>query len=103
MKLPDLHQATLDLETLKAYFEDLAVAAQILEVRVKGAEALRAQENTTDLLRAQVLFEGKDVGGLQVRYVFEGLEWWDTLNWVGEEIRLIRIAHDWSKIEEEEF
>jgi len=41
------------------------------------------------------MFEGKDVGGMQIKYLYEGLEWWDTLMWVGENIRLIRIAHDW--------
>jgi hypothetical protein len=100
MKLPDVHQAILDQETLSAYFLDLDQAAQVLEVRAKGHEALRANESTLDLLRGRVLFEGKDVASLQIRYNFEGIEWWDTLSWIAGEIRLVRIGHDWSKIEE---
>lgn len=93
--LPELQNAMIDLETFRRYVDDLQLA-EILEVRLKGAEALRAGEDVTDLARGATMFEGQDVGGMQIRYRFEGLEWWDTLMWVGERIRLVRIAHDWA-------
>lgn len=98
MKLPDVHEAILDQQTLDTYFRDLEHAAELLEVRAKGHQALRANESTLDLIRGRVLFEGKDVAGLQIRYNFEGIEWWDTLSWVDSKIRLIRIGHDWSEL-----
>lgn len=99
MKLPDVHQAVLDDETLHAYFRDLEHAATILEVRVKATNALRANEGVHDLLRARVLFEGKDIAGMQVRYLFDEKEWLDTLSWGPAGARLVRIAHEFSEDE----
>lgn len=93
--LPELQDSMIDEATFRQYVDDLHHAAKILDVRLRGHEAARAQDNTIDLARGFVLFEGKDVGGMQIKYLYEGLEWWDTLMWVGENIRLIRIAHDW--------
>lgn len=93
--LPELQDSLIDNATFHQYVDDLHHAAKVLDVRLKGHDAPRAQDNTIDLARGFVLFEGKDVGGMQIKYLYEGLEWWDTLMWVGENIRLIRIAHDW--------
>lgn len=94
--LPELHNAVIDLETFREYVDDLR-CVEILEVRLKGADAMRAVDHVTDLARGATMFEVRDVGGMQIKYRFEGLEWWDTLMWVGERIRLVRIAHDWAR------
>lgn len=93
--LPDLHDATIDLDTFRIYIDDLSLS-EILEVRLKGLEAQRAGDSLTDLARGATLFEGQDAAGMQIKYRFDGLEWWDTLMWVGDRIRLVRIAHDWA-------
>lgn len=96
--LPELQDSMIDMGTFHQYINDLSLA-EILDVRLKGNEAIRAQDSNTDLVRGAVLFEGKDVSGMQIKYVYEGLEWWDTLMWVEAGIRLIRIAHDWASYE----
>ena len=91
--LPDLHQGLLDPETLQVYFEDLARHADVFDVIAKGAPEAYALEKTIDLELGRSLLDAGAVRGLQVRYHFNGGEWWDTLIRVSEGVRLVRIEH----------
>jgi hypothetical protein len=88
--LPELHQGALDLPTLRQLLDDLALCAEIVEVRSKGGPIDHADPEGTfeDARRA---FERRAVRGMQVRYRWEGDEWIDTLLWASEGPRLVRM------------
>lgn len=96
-KLPDLNQATLDWPGVEALLRDIATCTQVTEIIPKAV----AQGYVTDgvaltLADARCLLEERAVRGLQIRYRYEGADWWDTLMVLPEGWRLVRIRHDFS-------
>ena len=91
IKLPDLHETVLDTETLSAYFDDLASHAEVFDVIAKGAPQQYAGEQALDLAGGRALIESGLTRGLQVRYRFQGAEWWDTMICQADGVRLVRI------------
>ena len=89
--LPDLHQGLLDSGTLEQYFSDLRQCAQVLEVRAKYASRQYASEAALTAEQAFELLLHKRAAGVQIRYVFEGDLWWDTIIPVAGGRRLTRI------------
>lgn len=91
---PELHQGLLDTETLAQYFRDLE-NAQVYEVLVKGAAERYAEDGDFDLERGRDLFLSGAVLGLQIRYRWNGDDWWDTLMQGAGGVRIIRVQHQW--------
>lgn len=96
-KLSDLNQATLDWPGVEALLRDIAACTQVTEIIPKAV----AQGYVTDgvaltLADARRLLEERAVRGLQIRYRYEGADWWDTLMVLPEGWRLVRIRHDFS-------
>lgn len=100
--LPDLNEALLDEETVQALFRDLAACAEILEVVPKIADRTEVTGAKVSLAEGQALLAEGRARGLQVRYRFEGAEWWDTLLRTPRGIRLVRIRHDFGEARREE-
>lgn len=96
-QLPALSEALLDPAILDQLLADIASCAQLLEVVVKGGSQRRASGARADLEEARRLLAGGEIRGLQLRYRFEGVEWWDTLMRAPEGIRLVRIGHTWGE------
>ena len=92
--LPLLHQADLDAALLEAYFEDLRGHAEIIGVTVKAASEEYAGARDVGLDQGQALITSGAVRGLQIRYVFDGQEWWDTLIRLPSAVRLVRIQQN---------
>jgi hypothetical protein len=97
LKLPDLNQATLDWPGVEALLRDIAACTQVTEIIPKAA----AQGYVTDgvaltLLEARRLLQERAVWGVQIRYRYEGADWWDTLMVLPGGWRLVRIRHDFS-------
>jgi hypothetical protein len=97
LKLPDLNQATLDLPGVEALLRDIAACTQVTEIIPRAA----AQGYVTDgvaltLADACRLLEERAVRGLQIRYRYDGADWWDTLMVLPEGWRLVRIRHDFT-------
>ena len=93
--LPDLHEGSLDPETLRLLCTEVASHGTAIEVALKGQATARAQGATTSPMEAcEALLRG-DVRGVQLRYRFEGAEWWDTLLRRPDGFQLVRIRHDW--------
>jgi len=90
--LPDLQDAVLSTEQLEALFSDLAEHATIGEIIFKGAatERVDARRKPT-LVDAFAALRLDTVRGVQVRYLHEGKEWWDTLMSTPAGVRLVRI------------
>lgn len=103
--LPELRTAELDTPGLDALLGDIARCAQLLEIVAKSAprSAVPALRPRLTLDDARRLLESRQVRGLQVRYLHEGAEWWDSIlcqdprhGGPGPESRwrLVRIRHN---------
>ncbi len=98
-KLPDLNLATLDWPGVEALLRDIAACTQVTEIIPK----VLAQGYVTDgapltLADARRLLEERAVRGLQIRYRYEGADWWDTLMVVSNGWRLVRIRHQFESV-----
>jgi len=91
-KLPELNEGLLDTATLDQLFADLAACATHIEVRLKGAAARRAHAGTTTLSDARSALLAGAVRGAQVRYLWDGQAWIDTLIRGPEGVRICRMA-----------
>ncbi len=95
--LPELQQSVLDPETLKQLFIDLASLTQIIEIIPKTAASGYVDENTNITLdEAREMLLSSAIRGLQIRYRYQGSQWWDTLlpDADGALFRIVRIQHD---------
>lgn len=92
IEFPDLNQGLLDEATLAQYFEDLRLA-RVFAVLVKGGAERYANENSIALETAQKLLAMGLCRGVQIRYVWQDEEWWDTLMRTAEGTRLVRVHH----------
>ena len=92
-ELPPLQDAILDPETLEQLFRDIQRCAVVDEVLLKGGAALMASEKSVPLAEAEQALREKRVAGVQIRYWYEGANWWDTLMHTPRGVRLIRIEH----------
>ena len=92
--LPELTQAVLDDATLDQLFVDLASLTQVLEVSAKYAERgyVAPEASRLTLADARVLLARRAVRGVQIRYRYDGTEWWDTLMLTPAGVRIVRIA-----------
>lgn len=95
--LPELNQEVLDSETLGRLFLDLDQCTEILEVIPKYVDRhIVCGEGRLTLDEARALLDSGTVRGVQVRYRYQGADWWDTLMVTGAGVRLVRIRHDFS-------
>lgn len=90
-ELPDLHQAVLDPGTLNQLFEDIQQLTQVIEVKAKLASQEYALPDDLTLFRAKELLLKRSVGGVQIRYLYEGHQWFDTLLVKEQGIKLTRV------------
>ena len=77
--LPDLHESLLDEATLDQLFVDLEALAEIIEVQLKGAPQRMTDARSVPLAEAHDLLKSGAVRAVQIRYVHEGKQWWDTV------------------------
>ena len=89
--LPDLTQAYLDGETLRALVDDLNNLTQILEVITKGGEFSMAGKTSLPLGEAVEALQHGQIRGVQVRYLWQQEEWMDTLLRGPAGIRIVRM------------
>ncbi|MBK1879890.1 hypothetical protein [Pelagicoccus mobilis] len=94
-KLPELHQADLDADTLEAYFRDLNECADVFAVIPKMGPGYISPA-VVELTSGYELIRSGQVRGLQIRYGYEGSEWWDTLIVRDGTVRMTRIEQTFS-------
>lgn len=94
-KLPELHEADLDAETIEAYFRDLQACAEVFAVIPKMGPGY-ISPSIVELGNGYELLRSGQVLGLQIRYNFEGAEWWDTLMVREGTVRMVRIEQNFS-------
>lgn len=91
--LPPLQDALLDPETLEQLLGDLQRFAVVQEVRLKGEPLAMTSDKSVPLSEALAALREGRVLGVQLRYWYDGSNWWDTLMRTPKGIRLIRIEH----------
>ena len=89
--LPDLHEEILSADQVRQLFADIAEHAELIEIGVRGAVP---DVQPTELDEARTIVETRAARGVQLRYRYQGAQWWDTLMIEAEGVRLIRIQHE---------
>ncbi len=89
IELLPLHEAVLDPEGVAQLFADIELAAETVEVRLKGGEALQSVGAAT-LAEAKRGIVTGSVNAAQISYVHRGQHWIDTLMRTPQGVRLVR-------------
>lgn len=89
--LPAMHEGVLDREKLAAYRDDLVACADNLVVRTRSTSRSLASDTTRALDDALAELLAGDTKSVQLRYVFEGVSWSDTLMRVPGAFKLVRM------------
>jgi hypothetical protein len=93
--LPDLNQALLDEAGLAELLSDIEACTEVTEIIPKqAAEGYVAENATLTLADARRMLAARAVRAVQIRYRYDGVDWWDTLMVLPEGYRLVRIRHD---------
>ena len=94
-ELPELHQGVLDSATLDQLVVDIETCTEVLEVIPKfGADSYVGEDEVIDLRKAISMLGEGQLRGVQIRYKYDGSQWWDTLMGTPQGVRLVRIQHD---------
>lgn len=88
-----MSDAVLSREELAALFRDYRQCLTGVEIVVKRGPGRVVDNSTPTLFEAEELLAGGSARGLQIRYLHEGAQWFDTLMPVAGGVRLVRIAH----------
>ena len=96
-KLPDLNTTLLDAAQVEQLLRDIELCAEITGIIPKFATRNNVPDTAgVTLAQARRLLATRGVRGLQLRYRYEGGDWWDTLTPVGDQFCLVRIRHDFT-------
>jgi hypothetical protein len=96
-ELPALHATTLEFAQVEQLLTDIEVCTELQEILPKYAAQGHVLETAqVTLAQARELLSARAVRGLQLRYRYEGADWWDTVMVLGEQFRVVRIRHDFS-------
>ena len=94
-ELPALHQGVLDAATLDQLVVDIETCTEVIEVIPKfGADSYVGEDEVIDLRKAISMLGEGQLRGVQIRYKYDGSQWWDTLMGTPQGVRLVRIQHD---------
>lgn len=92
IEFPTLHTGDLDAEGVRALVADLEAHAERLQVVPKAASRRFVLPERLPLQAATESLLAGELRGVQVRYVHQGQEWWDTLLALGSGYRIVRVA-----------
>lgn len=92
---PELFQGPLEPQALDRLIADIKVCTEILEIIPKYAATGYVDDTEKVEIDDAVeqLKQGK-LRGLQLRYRYEGDQWWDTLIRLPQGVKLVRVKHD---------
>lgn len=93
-ELPQLHEHVLDDTTVDQLFVDIAELTRVIEVIPKTNDRGYVSDQSIPLDQARQMLRSRDCRAIQIRYVHEGAQWWDTLMPQPEGTRIVRIKHD---------
>lgn len=83
------------MEELEQLLRDIEAFGESTEVIPKfRAKGYVPESPTLTVAQAGPLLRHRRVRGLQLRYRFNGADWWDTILVNGDTYRLVRIRHE---------
>jgi hypothetical protein len=92
--LPPVHVAEIDRDKLRELFDDVEALGERLEIVLKRATEAHVEDGpSVSLAEALEQLSSGTAIGAQLRYSYEGVEWWDTLLRAPRGFRLVRIQH----------
>lgn len=97
--VPPLYQAQLDATQLAALLADLRALAPNARASIREPSAQRASPGSLSLDDALARWSPREGASLQLRYRYEGLEWFDTLTRTGHGARLVRVGHALDRVD----
>jgi hypothetical protein len=93
--LPELHSSSLDIAQVAQLLADIEACTELTEILPKFAAQQRVPATASvTLAQAREWLATRAVRGLQLRYRYDGADWWDTLMEDGDRYRIVRIRHD---------
>lgn len=95
--LPELHSSTLDDAQVAQLLADIEACTELTEILPKfAAQQYVPEAAAVTLAQAREWLATRAVRGLQLRYRYDGADWWDTLMQDGNRYRIVRIRHDFA-------
>jgi len=91
--MPDVREATLDAPALEALLVDIETLTQLLDVQVKAALTTHGEAQPLTARGAAERLLSGEVRAVQIRYRYQGREYWDTLLRTQRGVRLVRVDH----------
>jgi hypothetical protein len=85
----EVYDQVVDRATADQILFDIGAAAELIAVMIKGDPERYARGGGGDLEAAAAALDA-GAAGIQLRYRYQGAEWWDTLLPVAAGIRLVR-------------
>ena len=96
-ELPALHTTMLDARQVEQLLGDIEACTELVEILPKyAAQGYVPERAKVTLTEARALLASRAVRGLQLRYRYDGADWWDTLMLAGDRYRVVRIRHDFA-------
>lgn len=96
--LPALHTTLLDAAQVQRLLADIEACTELVGILPKYTAQGRVPDQADiTLAEARALIASRAVRGLQVRYRYDGADWWDTLIQAGDHYRVVRIRHDFQR------
>lgn len=87
--LPDLQDQVIDWNVVESLLGDIELSARLFAVLIKSNTEGMADGADLDLTRVKPALEAGTA--VQLRYVHEGVEWWDTLMPMAGGVRIVRM------------
>lgn len=94
IELPTLQDTLLDDATVDRLFADIAELTRVLEVIPKTAERGYVGTGCISIQQARAMLRSRNCRAIQLRYIHDGAQWWDTLMPRPGGTRIVRIRHD---------
>jgi|GEM_PF-1046499 hypothetical protein len=88
--IPLLVEGLISEQVLQQLFLDLVYAAAILSVQVKHDRFAQSSTASTTLDDACEQLKSRNVRAVQIRYLFDGSEWFDTIIRISDQFRVVR-------------
>jgi hypothetical protein len=97
-ELPELHGTILETAGMHQLLDDIEDCTEVMEILPKFAAQSHAPDRSAlTLSEAREMLANRAVRGLQIRYRYQGADWWDTIMVLGSQFRIVRIRHDFGR------
>lgn len=87
--LPELQDQVIGWDVVDDLLGDIATSTRLFSMLIKSGAERMADGADLDLSRARAALDAGNA--VQLRYLYQGAEWWDTLIPQPEGVRIVRV------------